>query len=76
MPPMRRVKLSLAEFGGRHEAVPLDQPGCIVDLTEFEQCEAQLLDGLEVPNPQQVLLQSSDEALGTAVSLGRTDEGG
>ena len=69
------LKLPPPEFGWRHEPVPLDQPSGIVGLTEFEQRLPQLLDGLEVPNPQQVLLQSSDEPFSTAISLGRTDEG-
>jgi len=54
--------------------VPLDQPSGIVGLTEFEQCLPQFLDRLEVLNPQQVLLQSPDEAFSTAISLGRTDD--
>jgi hypothetical protein len=70
------LKLSLPESGWRHEAVPLDQPSGIVRLTEFEQCLPQFLDRLEVPNPQQAFLQSSDEPFSTAISLRRTDEGG
>jgi hypothetical protein len=54
------LKLSLPKISRRHEPVPLYQPSGIAGLTEFEQCLPQFLDRLEVPNPQQVLLQSSD----------------
>ena len=46
-----------------------------LDDAEREQRLTQFLDRSEVLNPQQVLLQSPDEALGTTVSLRRTDEG-
>src|ERR687886_2391263 len=38
--------------------------------------QAQLLDGLEAPHPQQVLLQRPDEPLRAAVALGLAHEGG
>ena len=56
--------------------MPFDQPGGIVGLAELEQRLTQFLDRFEVPHPKQVLLQRADEPFGTAVSLGRTDEGG
>src|SRR5512132_3831642 len=47
-----------------------DQPVGVVPVDEFDQRQAQLLDGLEVPHPQQVFLQRTDEALGDAVAFG------
>src|SRR3712207_4907530 len=56
--------------------MPLDQPGRVVGLAELEQRPAQLLDGVEGPQPEQVLLQGADEPLGASVPLGGADEGG
>jgi hypothetical protein len=36
----------------------------------------EVLDGIEGPHPEQVLLQGADEALGAAVALGGSHEGG
>ena len=55
------------DLGGCPVAVPLDDPGLVVGLPEGEECQAQLLDGVEAADPQQVLLQHPDEALGAAV---------
>src|SRR5438105_3627925 len=55
--------------------MPFDQPSGVVDLAESEQRLAKVLDCIEGPDPQEVLLERSDEALGAAVSLGRPDEG-
>jgi hypothetical protein len=63
-------------LGGCPVAVPLDDPGLVVGLLEGEQRQAQFLDGVEAADPQQVLLQHSDEALGTAVPFRLADEGG
>jgi hypothetical protein len=52
-----------------------DQPVGVVPGGEIEQCQAQLLDGLEVADPEQVFLQSPDEALSDAVALRLADEG-
>src|SRR5512132_1786051 len=52
-----------------------DQPVGVVPVDEFDQRQAQLLDGLEVPHPQQVFLQRTDEALGDAVAFGLAHEG-
>jgi hypothetical protein len=41
---------------------------------ERDEGQPQLLDGREVANPQQVLLQGPDEALGTAVAFGLAHE--
>src|SRR5512134_1869988 len=52
-----------------------DQPVGVVPGGEVEQSQAQFLDGLEVADPEQVLLQRPDEALGDAVALRLADEG-
>ena len=52
-----------------------DEPMGIVPGGEIEQRQAQLLDGLEVPHPQEVFLRRTDEAFGDAVALGLTHEG-
>jgi hypothetical protein len=36
----------------------------------------ELLQGVEGPQPEQLLLEGADEALGDAVALGLADEGG
>src|SRR5215216_91978 len=64
------------DLGGCPVAVPLDDPGLVVGLPEGEECQAQLLDGVEAADPQQVLLQDPDEALGAAVPFRLADEGG
>ena len=65
-----------SEGGGGPEAVPLDEPGRVVDLPKFDQRAAELLDGVEGPHPEQVLFQGADEALGAAVALRRPHESG
>src|SRR4051795_8160327 len=63
------------DLGGCPVAVPLDDPGLVIGLPEGEECQAQLLDGVEAADPQQVLLQHPNEALGAAVALRLADEG-
>jgi hypothetical protein len=46
--------------GGREPVVPLDQPGGVVDLAELEQRLMQVLDGVEGPDPEKVLLEGAD----------------
>ena len=53
---------------------PLDEPGGVVDGAEHEQCEPELFEGVEGLDPEQVLLERSDEALRAAIVLGRWDE--
>jgi len=53
----------------------LDRPGLVVGPREVDEGEAELLDGLEGPDPRQVLLRGPDEALSAAVALGGADEG-
>ena len=52
-----------------------DQPVSVVPVGEFDQRQAQRLDGLEATHPQQVFLESADEALGDAVALGQLHRG-
>src|SRR3954453_10302997 len=63
------------DLGGCPVAVPLDNPALVVGLPEGEECQAQLLDGVEAADPQQVLLQDPNEALGAAVPFGLPHEG-
>ena len=69
------MKLFLPKGLRRDESMAFDQPSGVVGLTEREQRVAKVLDCIEGLDPQEVLLERSDEALGTAVSLGRPDEG-
>src|SRR3954467_1770270 len=63
--------------GGRClEPVPFDEPACVVDLPKDEQRLTELLDAVEGPHPEQVLLERANEALGTAIPLGSPHEGG
>src|SRR3954454_21371202 len=69
------VELIGADLGRRPVAVPLDDPGPVVGLLEGLERQAELLDGRERADPQQVLLQGPDEPLGAAVPFGLAHEG-
>src|SRR4029453_14829854 len=56
--------------------MPFDEPGRVVDLAKDQQGISEVLDGIEGPHPEQVLLQGADEALGAAVPLGSPHKGG
>ena len=56
--------------------MPLQDPPGVVLLFEGHQCLSQLLDSSKGSHPQQVFLEQADEALGTAIALGLTDETG
>jgi hypothetical protein len=56
--------------------VPLDRPSRVVGLAELEQRQAELLDGVEGPDPEEILLEGADEAFGASIPLGRADGGG
>src|SRR3954469_23358729 len=56
--------------------MPFDEPGRVVDLPKDEQRLTELLDGVEGPHPEQVLLERADEALGAAIALGSPHKGG
>lgn len=62
----------------------LEDPAFVVGLAEVQQGETELLHRGESPEPQELLLEGSDEPLdlargrplGAAVALGASDEGG
>jgi hypothetical protein len=54
--------------------MPGDEPCPVVTLGEFDERRRQLLERAESPNPQQVLFQASNEALGDATTLGLAHE--
>jgi hypothetical protein len=70
-----RRKLLVTERGRGDEPMPLDQPRRVVGFVERQQRLTQVLDGLAGADPEQVLLERPNELLGTAISLGCTDEG-
>ncbi len=49
------VHLVASEQGWRAVAMPLYQPAVVVDLPEVDQGEAELLDGAEGPDPEEVV---------------------
>ena len=65
-----------ADLGGRAIAVALEDPAPVVLVLEGVEGAAEVLDGVEAPEPEQVLLQDADEALDAAVALGLADERG
>src|SRR3954449_8025179 len=71
----RGWKLVLPHGCGCLEPVPFDEPGRVVALPKDEQRLTELLDGVEGPHPEQVLLEGADEALGAAVPLRGPHEG-
>ena len=65
-----------APLSGRSEAVALDEPLLVVQLGPLNERQAQLLDRLEGPHPQQLLFEGADRALDAAVAFGSSyDEG-
>ena len=54
----------------------LHDPGPVVGVLERVERLAQVLDGGEAADPEEVLLERADEPLGAAIALGLTDEGG
>ncbi len=54
----------------------LDQPRLIIGIPERQQCVAQILDRSEVLDPQQILLEDTDSALGASIPLRAAHEGG
>jgi hypothetical protein len=56
--------------------VALDDPAVVVGVLEGVQGQAQVLDGGEAADPEQVFLERADEALDAAVALGLAHEGG
>src|SRR5262249_18352275 len=64
--PYRRRRLMPVAFA---------QPLAVVSILELEERPAQLLDGLERPHPQQLLLERSNETRGDAIARGLAHEG-
>ena len=60
---------------GRSVADPPDDPVVVEAAGEVAQRLAELLDGAESVQPEQLLLQGPDESLDAAVALGLPDEG-
>jgi hypothetical protein len=55
-------------------AVTLDEPGGVVAVDEGGDSLAELVDGVVEPNPQALVFQRADPALGAAVGLRLTQE--
>ena len=54
----------------------LDDPGPVVGVLERVEGQAQVLDGLEAADPEQVLLQCPDEAFDAAIASGSRAKAG
>jgi hypothetical protein len=54
-------------------AVALQDPALVVGVLERVQGPAQVLDGVEAPEPEQVLLEDANEALDAPLALGLAD---
>ena len=65
-----------AYLGWGAVAVARDESLLVVELLEVQKGQAQLFDRVEGADPQQVLLERADEALGAAVALRLAHEGG
>ena len=57
-------------------AVTLDEPVLVVSLLPRFERLAQLFDGIEGADPQELLFEGADDSLGTAVSLRSAHESG
>ena len=60
----------------RFISMPRDEPGLVVTPGERDERAAQVLDSVEGPHPQQVLLQGSNKSFGDAIALWFTHERG
>src|SRR4051794_20217968 len=65
--------------------MPCRNPNFVIAPPDLQQCQAEFLDGVEAPCPEQILFQRADEAPGAAVALrppykgrraGNAEEGG
>ena len=63
-----------ADLTWRPVPMPLAQPACVLSLHELAEFLGQILDGVEVPGPQDLLLYRADRPLGHAISLRLTHE--
>ena len=59
---------------GRLVAVTFDDPPVVVSVPKLKECEAQVFDGTEVSNPQEVFFEGTDEPLGASVAFWLTHE--
>jgi len=57
------------------EVEAFDQPLLVVALAEFFERFGQLLQGLEMPHPEKLLLESAEDTFDTAVAFRLADEG-
>jgi hypothetical protein len=71
-----RRELGRSYGGGGLVAVALDDPGPVVGVLEGMERLAQLVDGGEAADPEQVLLERADEAFGTTIALGLATKAG
>src|SRR5215212_4335905 len=55
--------------------MPLQDPGLVIAPAELQQRQAEVLDGVEVPHPEKVLLERADETLSAAIALRRAHKG-
>ena len=69
------MDLGLPDLGRSLVAVPADDPLPVVRLLEFQQGQPQVLDRVEAPDPEQILLEGAHEALRDAVALRLPHEG-
>lgn len=67
---------SPAHLCRRTMAVALDQPALVIGLLPGNERKAKLLDRVEGTDPQELLVERADDAVGTAVALGRPHERG
>ena len=58
-----------ADLTWRPVPVPLAQLACVASPHELAKFPGQILDGVEVPDPQDLLLDRADQPLGHAISL-------
>ena len=49
--------------------MPADAPLLVIDFLEGQECQSKLLNRVEVANPEKIILEDADKALGNAVAL-------
>ena len=65
---------ALSCLNRRLEAQTLNQPVLVVESAKLFQCPNQFRDRLEVPDPQQLLLEGPEEAFNTAIAFRLANE--
>lgn len=71
-----KLRLRGPDLIGRSVPVPFAQPVGVVEGGELGQGQPELLDGREMPDPEELLLHRPDRALGHAVAFRLSHEGG